>query len=80
MKNSTVLGVGIVGTVIAALCCFTPLLVILLGVVGLSAVTGYLDYVLLPALAFFVGLTAWAIWRKQRDNTARNEATNDDGV
>lgn len=80
MKDRTLLRVGVVGTVIAALCCFTPLLVILLGVVGLSAVTGYLDYVLLPALAFFVGLTAWAIWRKQRRNAVRNEATNDDGV
>ena len=27
---------------------FTPVLVILLGVVGLSALTGYLDYVLMP--------------------------------
>lgn len=59
------LQLGIVGIVIAALCCFTPVLVLLLGVVGLSAVTGYLDYVLLPALIFFVGLTAYAIWRKQ---------------
>jgi hypothetical protein len=36
---------------LVALCCFTPILVILLGVVGLSALTWYLDYVLLPALA-----------------------------
>ena len=28
---------GVVGTVIAALCCFTPVLVVLLGAVGLSA-------------------------------------------
>ena len=28
---------GIVGTVIAALCCSTPILVVLLGAVGLSA-------------------------------------------
>lgn len=56
---------GIVGVVIAALCCFTPVLVLLLGVVGLSAVTGYLDYVLLPALIFFILLTAYALWRKR---------------
>ena len=35
------------GSVIAALCCFTPILVIGLGVVGLSAWLGWLDYVLL---------------------------------
>jgi len=33
-------GTGIVGTVIAALCCFTPALVVLLGAVGLSAWLG----------------------------------------
>ena len=49
-----------------ALCCFTPVLVILLGVVGLSALTGYLDYVLLPALAIFIGLTIYAIQRKRQ--------------
>ena len=47
-----------------ALCCFTPLLVVLLGAVGLSAVLGYLDYVLFPALAVFLALTAYALWRK----------------
>ncbi|MEH6663091.1 MAG: mercury resistance system transport protein MerF [Parasphingorhabdus sp.] len=46
------LGIGIIGTIVAALCCFTPVLVVLLGTVGLSAVTGYLDYVLFPALGF----------------------------
>lgn len=60
------LGIGIVGTAIAALCCFTPVLVVLLGVVGLSAVLGWIDYVLLPALAFFIALTVYAIWRRQR--------------
>ena len=50
-------GIGIIGTIVAALCCFTPVLVISLGAVGLSAVTGYLDYVLFPALGFFILLT-----------------------
>jgi len=66
VQDRTLLRVGIVGTVIAALCCFTPALIVLVGVVGLSAITGYLDLVLFPALAFFVGLTIYAIWRKQR--------------
>lgn len=66
MADRGLLKIGIIGTVIAALCCFTPVLVVLLGVVGLSALTGYLDYVLLPALAFFVALTAYALWRRGR--------------
>ena len=61
----TLLRTGVVGTAVVALCCFTPILVILLGVVGWSALTGYLDYVLLPALVVFIGLTLYAIRRKR---------------
>ena len=64
---------GVVGTVIAALCCFTPVLVVLLGAVGLSAWLGWLDYVLLPALAFFVALTVFAVWRRQRRLTTQTD-------
>ena len=66
MNDKNLLKVGIVGTVIAAICCFTPILVVLLGVVGLSAALGWLDYVLLPSLAFFVGLTIYAVYRRQK--------------
>jgi len=69
MRDDALLKTGIAGTVVAALCCFTPLLVVLLGVVGLSAVLGWIDYVLLPALAFFLGLTAYAVWRRSRRTT-----------
>lgn len=57
---------SVIGTVLVALCCFTPILVVLLGTLGLAALTGYLDYVLLPALVFFIGLTCYAVWRKKK--------------
>ena len=41
---------GLGGALFAALCCFTPLLVVVLAGAGLSAVTGWLDYVLLSVL------------------------------
>lgn len=65
-QDQKLLCTGLGGSVIAAICCFTPALVILLGALGLSAVVGYLDYVLLPALAIFVALTIYAalrLWR-----------------
>jgi mercuric ion transport protein len=65
MTNSALLGVGIIGTAVAALCCFTPVLVVLLGAVGLAAAVGWLDYVLFPALVVFVGLTAFALWQRR---------------
>ena len=66
-SDRRLLTTGIIGTAIVALCCFTPVLVVLFGLVGLSAVLGWLDYVLLPALAFFIGLTIYAVWRRQRN-------------
>ena len=65
--NDKLLKMGIVGTVIAALCCFTPILVVLFGFVGLSAIVGYLDYVLLPSLAVFVLITVYAVIRRARN-------------
>ena len=47
----------------AALCCLTPLPVILLGAVGLSGV-GYLDSIPLPALGVFLAITVYAVWRR----------------
>lgn len=64
MSNNKLLATGLIGTAIAALCCFTPVLVILLGAVGLSAIVGYLDYVLLPALGIFVLITIYALWKR----------------
>ncbi len=64
MTNNRLLGTGIVGTVVAALCCFTPLLVVLLGAVGLSSWLGWLDYVLFPALGIFLAITIYAAVRR----------------
>jgi len=69
-REDQLLKYGVLGTAVAALCCFTPALVVLVGLVGLSAIIGYLDYVLFPALGFFILLTAWALWRRaQRQST-----------
>ncbi|MCC6613147.1 MAG: mercury resistance system transport protein MerF [Anaerolineae bacterium] len=56
---------GVIGTVIAAICCFTPVVAVLFGSVGLSWLVGYLDYVLFPALIGFVGITVYAVWRER---------------
>ena len=53
---------GIIGTAVAALCCFTPVLVIGLGAVGLSAWLGWLDYVLFPIMFASLGVVAHALY------------------
>jgi len=67
MKNRTLFRTGIGGGIIAAICCFTPALVILLGAVGLSAWLAWLDFVLLPALALFLGIAVFAGVRMARN-------------
>lgn len=64
MTHDKLLKFGVIGTIVVALCCFTPILVVLFGVLGLSALVGVLDYVLLPALAIAVGITVYALWRR----------------
>ena len=61
-SNKKQMKTGIIGTVVAALCCFTPVLVILFGAVGLSAWLGWIDYVLFPALFASMGLVAHALY------------------
>ncbi len=75
MTNRNLLRTGIIGTVIVALCCFTPVLVILAGAVGLSAIVGWLDYVLFPALAVFIGITIYALVRRAKSSTTSATAT-----
>lgn len=64
MDNRTLFKTGIAGSVIAALCCATPILVFLLGALGLSAWVGWLDYALMPALVVFAGIAIYA-WRRR---------------
>ncbi|MFT5260443.1 MAG: mercuric ion transport protein [Saprospiraceae bacterium] len=66
MTNPLLLKTGIVGTALAALCCFTPILVVLFSAIGLSALVGYLDAVLLPLLAIFIIITLYALWKKTK--------------
>ena len=58
---------GAIGSVIMALCCFTPVLVVGLSAVGLSAWIGGLDAVLLPLLAVFLGILGFGLWRRYAD-------------
>lgn len=68
MTNKNLLRTGITGSIIAAICCFTPALVILFGAIGLSSLVGILDYVLLPALAIFLAITGYALWKRREVN------------
>jgi mercuric ion transport protein len=67
-----------VGALVAALCCFTPVLVVLLTTIGFSAVVGWLDFVLLPALAMFMAIVTYSLFRLWRAN-AQDEGRSNHG-
>ncbi len=71
--NKKLLTTGVIGTVVTAVCCFTPVLVILFGAIGLSAWLGWIDYVLFPALGIFVLLTIYAVYQRSRQSEASTD-------
>ena len=66
MNDKRLLKTGIIGSIVVTPCCVTPVLVVLFGVVGRSAAVGNLDFVLLPALAVFLSITGYALWKRKR--------------
>lgn len=68
MNHRQWFGTGVLASVVLALCCFTPILIILIGALGLSALAGWLDVVLIPALLASIALTfvAWRRWRNDK--------------
>ena len=61
-KDKKLLRAGSIGTAFAAICCFTPALVVLVSFGGLSAIVGWLDYGLFPILFASMGLVAYALY------------------
>lgn len=66
MIRNRLLAAGIIGFVVSMLGCVTPGLVVLLAVLGVSGSMGWLDYILLPAMAIFAGLTGYALVCRRR--------------
>ena len=66
MNKRILLRTGIAGSVIAVVCCFTPLLVVLLGAIGVSAWLTWLDYVLFPLLLISLGITFYALMNRAK--------------
>jgi mercuric ion transport protein len=65
MNGRTLITTGVVGATVAAVCCFTPILAIVFGAVGLTAWLAKADYVLIPALILCIGLAGFGLSRKR---------------
>ncbi|MCZ4306079.1 mercury resistance system transport protein MerF [Zoogloeaceae bacterium G21618-S1] len=63
--NRRLVKIGGIGSLITALCCFTPVLEWLAAALGLSAVLGQADRVLLPLLGIFVAVLLVGLLRRR---------------
>jgi mercuric ion transport protein len=57
---------GVIGAVLTCLACLTPVLVVVLGAIGLGTLAGRLDLVMLPLLVGVAGLAVYRYGRRWR--------------
>ena len=65
MPGSQIFRVGIIGTIVTAVCCFTPVLPFILGAIGISRFVSYFDMVLMPLLAIFAGIAIFGFLKRR---------------
>ena len=65
MKNQTLINTGVAGAAIAAICCVTPILIIVLATIGLSTLATKADYILIPVLVGSLLLLAVGLYRRR---------------
>lgn len=65
MRDRALVTTGVVGGLVAAICCATPLLAIVFGVIGFTAWLAKADYILLPALIICLALVGVGPYRSQ---------------
>jgi mercuric ion transport protein len=65
MHDRSLITIGAIGAIFAAICCMTPLLVVVFGAVGLTAwLLAKADYVVVPALILCLALVAFGLYRR----------------
>ncbi|MCH7935972.1 MAG: mercury resistance system transport protein MerF [Proteobacteria bacterium] len=70
MSDKKLMKTGLIGSGVMAVCCFTPVLVLTMGAVGLSGLVGWwLDLVLFPALALFLAMAGYGFYRLRQRRT-----------
>ncbi len=65
MRDQTLITTGAIGAALAAICCMTPVLVVVFGAIGLTAWLAKADYFLIPILVVCLGLLALGLYRKR---------------
>ena len=69
-SKKTLLSIGIIGSIVAAACCFTSIFAVLLGVVGLSAIGGILITCCFLHCSYLLGFCYMHLHAKQIEDVS----------
>jgi mercuric ion transport protein len=72
MIDRSLITTGAIGAVLAAICCATPLLAVVLGSIGLTAWLAKADYIVMPVLFLGVALLGLGLYRGHTAATCRD--------
>jgi mercuric ion transport protein len=64
MTDRSLITTGAIGAALAAICCATPLLAVVLGGIGLSAWLVKADYIVMPVLFLGIALVGLGLYRR----------------
>ena len=69
MTDRSLITTGAIGAALAAICCATPLLAVVLGGIGLSAWLAKADYIVIPVLLVGIALVGLGPYRRRAATT-----------
>ena len=72
MTDRSLITTGAIGAILAAICCATPLLAVVLGAIGLTAWLAKADYVVMPVLFLGVAPVGLGFYRRHVAATCRD--------
>jgi mercuric ion transport protein len=64
MNDRSLITTGAIGVIVAAICCATPLLAVVLGTIGLTAWLAKADYIVMPVLLVGLALMGLGLYRR----------------
>ena len=80
MTDRSLIATGAIGAILAAICCATPLLAVVLGGIGLTAWLAKADYIVMPVLFLGVVLVGLGAYRRHTEATCHDASTKQGNV